>query len=411
MAQSRKDKLQQEQRRLLDEIEEIKSSIKEAESKKVQSLSQLKSLNSKIEKRQKLITNINYQLENIEGEIIQNTQSVLEYQTEIKVLKQEYAKIISTTYKKGSATNNLMFIFSSKSFHQAIARLKYIRNYSTYRNNQARRVFDAIDKLKEKIDVLNKTKVEKVDLLDNNKKENLTLVEEKNQQDDLVKNLKSDINKLRAKQREKDRASDQLKRQIEKIIQDEIRKRREKRLKEQREQREKEQRENKDNNVKPKPRDTKQDDIEELESTPAELALQNDFMSNKGKLPWPVAKGHITEHFGRHSHPLDPDLIIDKLGVDIKTNQGSEVRCVFSGKVTSIFTIPGLQQCIMIEHGKFITVYSHISLVYVKAGEMVNTKEPLGKVYFDEKEEEAITEFQIWNGQIKLNPEDWLLPK
>jgi murein hydrolase activator len=392
-AQSKKDKLQQEQKQLQEEIDEIKASIKEAESKKTQTLSQLNSLKRKIEKRQRLINNVNDQLADIEGEIIYGTENVIQAREELKMLKLEYGKIIAYAYKKKTVTNELMFIFSAKDFHQAYSRMKYIGNYSSYRNEQASKVTSSITKINNKILTLNKIKDEKTTLVSESEKQNTDLKVEKTQQDEMVKKLKKDISNLRKDQEKKNAAAQQLKRQIEKIIQDEIRKKQEKK--------EKNRKESKDS------KDNKEIEADEKE----ELALSSDFISNKGKLPWPVAKGHIVEHFGKHSHPLDEGLMIEKLGIDIKTSSGAEIRSVFKGKVSNVFSIPGMQQCVMIEHGNYFSVYAHLSLVYVKKGEMVNLKEAIGRVFYDEKEGEAITEFQIWKGNDKLNPEDWIQDK
>ena len=401
-AQSKKDKLQNEQKKLKEELEELKSMIEEKESKRSLSIAQLRTISKKIEKRQMLINNINDQMLELDQEITHKMQDIDFFRKDLGILKDEYAKIIRATYKKRATTNELMFIFSAKNFYQAFARMKYIKNYSNFRNQQAEKISGSIVTMKSKIQVLNEVKQEKSVLLEDNKKQSDHLIAEKIEKDDIVTKLKSDISKLQAEHKKKVLAEKQLENQIQKIIQEEIRKRKEKKERERREQRERDKNQN---------TNTKKDDLDEPENTPEEIALQKDFILNRGKLPWPVSKGYVVEHFGRQSHALDPDLIIEKNGIGIKTTNGAEVRAVFKGKVLNIFSIPGMQQSVMVEHGNYISVYSHLSLVYVKVGETIMTKEPIGKVYTDENTGEAITELQIWNGNVKTNPEDWIAPK
>src|SRR5690606_23118631 len=42
-------------------------------------------------------------------------------------------------------------------------------------------------------------------------------------------------------------------------------------------------------------------DTEVLANTPAAAKLSADFAGNRGRLPWPVQQGTITQRFGRHT--------------------------------------------------------------------------------------------------------------
>ena len=81
---------------------------------------------------------------------------------------------------------------------------------------------------------------------------------------------------------------------------------------------------------------------------------------------------------------------------------------VFEGKVSRIISIPGAGKALIINHGDYFTVYSNLSDVLVKAGETVELKQNLGVVITNKKTKESITELQIWKGDEKLNPSDWL---
>ncbi|MBK6894890.1 MAG: hypothetical protein IPH00_17620 [Flavobacteriales bacterium] len=51
--------------------------------------------------------------------------------------------------------------------------------------------------------------------------------------------------------------------------------------------------------------------------TPEAKELNADFEKNKGKLPWPVAKGTITSGFGKQAHPVLRGIMIENNGLDI----------------------------------------------------------------------------------------------
>ena len=153
---------------------------------------------------------------------------------------------------------------------------------------------------------------------------------------------------------------------------------------------------------KGKPKPTK------LILTPEAQLLSNSFSSNKAKLPWPVAKGIISEKFGVHPHPLMPNIDINNNGVDITTNNGAIARAVFEGVVKGVVNMPGAGQFILIRHGDFITVYSNLKEVYVKVEDKVTTKQNIGSILYDDDDAKTLLHFEIWKGQTKLNPEDWL---
>src|SRR3546814_14633874 len=78
-----------------------------------------------------------------------------------------------------------------------------------------------------------------------------------------------------------------------------------------------------------------------LALTPEAKALSAGFANNRGKLPWPVEAGVIVSRFGRHSHPVLDNVVVDNLGVNIKPNPGSVARAVFDVQVTSIEEMNG----------------------------------------------------------------------
>jgi septal ring factor EnvC (AmiA/AmiB activator) len=145
--------------------------------------------------------------------------------------------------------------------------------------------------------------------------------------------------------------------------------------------------------------------------TPEERQLTNSFEANKGRLPWPVEKGYITERFGKNKHPLF-NITTENYGIDIKTSRGAGARTIFAGEVNSVINIPGMGQTVLINHGTFYTVYAKLAKVNVAKGTKVSMKQSIGTVSTDDEGNTQI-HFEIWkvgaNGQpFKVNPEQWV---
>lgn len=147
---------------------------------------------------------------------------------------------------------------------------------------------------------------------------------------------------------------------------------------------------------------------EEFELTPEAKALGADFEANKGKLPWPISKGFVSESFGEHPHPVLKNVKVRNDGINLRTAQGAEVKAVFRGEVTAVVSIPGMQKAVIVRHGQYLTVYAHLEDVRVNKGSKVETGQIIGTVHFDEAENKAEMQLQVWRGTTKIDPQPWL---
>ena len=126
-------------------------------------------------------------------------------------------------------------------------------------------------------------------------------------------------------------------------------------------------------------------------------------------MPWPVERGVITGRFGIHAHAVLKTVQVKNNGIDISTSPGTRARAVFGGEVSRVFGISGGNMAVIIRHGNYLTVYSNLKDVLVKAGDNLKIKQNLGTVFTDENDEgKTILKFQIWKESQKLDPELWL---
>lgn len=384
-SQNRKD-LENKKKKLLTEINNTNELLNETRKEKKMSLNQLVILNKKISIRQELIYTINSEIELINKEIKKTNNNIAELQSELKKLKDDYARMIYFAYRNRDAYSRMMYVFASKDFNQAYLRLKYFQQYGEYRKKQAEMIVATQQQLTEKKEELEKKKTEKSSLLvsQNAEKENLT--KEKSEKETVFAQLQDKEKQLKKDLEKKKSDADKLQKAIQKIIAEEIRKANEKAQKE----------------------NTASSPSKVLLLTPEAKELSGNFAKNQGKLPWPVIKGIITERFGSHPHPLMPNIEVQNNGVDISTSKGALVRAVFDGEVTGIATVPGSGKLIIIRHGEYLSVYSNLNEVFVKQGDKITTKQNIGTVLYDEGESKTEMHLEIWKGQIKLDPEQWL---
>ena len=75
--------------------------------------------------------------------------------------------------------------------------------------------------------------------------------------------------------------------------------------------------------------------------TKEEKLISDEFGKNFGKLPWPTRQGIVVGKFGEQDHPSIKGIKVRNDGIYIATVKNAEVRCVFTGIVTRIFSIPG----------------------------------------------------------------------
>src|SRR5690606_7484238 len=383
--ESRKQQLEKEiayTQRILNETQKDKSA----------SLEELQALNSQIRNRQKLINNISSQINVLDNEINQNERQIASLREKLEELQEEYAAMISFAFRNKNAYSKLMFIFAAEDFQQAFRRIRYLQDISEYRRKQAVYIQETQAALNREIEKLKNNKASQVKLLAENEKQRDVLNQDKQRQAAVVEQLQDKEASLKERLAKQQQEARRLDAAISAAIKREIE-----------EARRKAEAAAKARGEAPPPEASRGSSA--LAMTPEAKALSAGFANNRGKLPWPVEAGVIVSRFGRQEHPVLENVIVNNLGVGIKTNPNAVVRAVFDGEVTNIVTISG-NLAVLVKHGEYFTVYSNLKSVSVERGDKVTVKQPLGIVRTTD--EGTKVEFQLWKGNVKLNPEYWL---
>ena len=384
------DELRKKKEKTNEQIKYTTKLLEEAKNNEKQTLSKYKILNKQIELRTNLITGINSEVGVLSDFIDQNSWLVNSLNSDLEELKKEYAGMIVFAQKNQTNYDKLLFILSSNSFNQAYKRLMYLRQYTEYRKKQAELIQWIRDLIQLKMGRLQQQKTEKEILLESKKKEADVLTKEKKQQGKNLTTLQQKQKEFEKKLREQQKIEAQLSNEIQKIIEEELNKSRER--------------------AKEKERQTgKPATSTKYEMTPEEKLASGQFEQNKHRLPWPVERGVITDHFGVHEHPVLKNIQVKNNGVDISTVQGAIARSVFAGEVSRVFVVSGGNYAVIIRHGKYLTVYSNLVKVQVSSGDKVSIKQTIGTIGTDEGEDDkTVLKFQIWKENVKQDPEDWI---
>lgn len=416
---SKKD-LEQKKKKINEEINEINAMLNTTKANKKNSLGNLMTLNMKLDKRKELIAAINAEIAQINKKINITEAEINSLRSNLEKLKAEYARMIVSAQRQQDAYSRLMFIFSAGSFNQAIMRLKYLQQYSVYRKKQAVEIVNTQNVLTVKLNDLKESKHEKNVLLGNEEAEKDSLNQEKAEQELVLNSLQQKEKDLKVKLDRKKQESIELQLAIKKLIAEEIKRKAEEARKKAEEEAAAKAKAELANKKKEKTK-TKEnigktnDSKEKIKETPnypvlseeAE-ALSNDFANNRGKLPWPITKGIICEPYGEHEHPAIKGFMMMNNGVEICSSKGAQARAIFDGEVTSVAISPTGGKLVIIRHGEYLSVYTNLADVQVKAGEKVKLKQPIGTVLSDEDETKAAMNFQIWKGQKTMDPSGWL---
>jgi septal ring factor EnvC (AmiA/AmiB activator) len=287
--------------------------------------------------------------------------------------------------------------------------MKYIEQFNELRKKQALEIEKAKKEIENKQTELKQKKSEKTQLLTGEEEEKKNLASEKKEQEDVLVQLQDKEKQLKKQLEQKKKDSDALTATIKKLIQDEIRKQQEAEKAKLLAAKEKEiKREKNKENRKEEAKKRAVNTAPVFELTKEAELVSVDFASNKGRLPWPVSKGVITDGFGQHEHPNIKGFIVDNKGIDISTTKGAICRALFTGEVTGVVSVPGSGKVVIIRHGEYLSVYTNLESVQVKTGDKITSKQNIGAVTFNDEENKSEMNLQIWKGQKILNPEEWI---
>ncbi|WP_100613737.1 murein hydrolase activator EnvC family protein [Confluentibacter citreus] len=384
-SQNKQADLEARRQELRLEIQKISQLQAENKSRQKSELSLIQEFNYKISVINNLIRVTNQQTNLLTHDINDNQKRITSLRKELEELKKDYAAMIVKSYKNKNQQSRIMFLLSSEDFKQAYKRLQYIKQYSNHQKEQGETIKAKTIELQEINSNLQKQKNDKQNLIAENRELQQSLEKERSQHQSLMNSIKKNINVYASQIREKQREAERIDREIENIIKAAIA-----------------------SSNKKAGNTATTTSSSTFALTAEEKVLAASFVSNKGKLPWPVEKGYVTLGYGTQPHPLVKSLTTQSNGVRIATEKGAKVRAVFNGEVYRIVFIKNANPFVMIRHGNYFTAYKNLSKIYVKEGDKVITKQPIGEVFTNPTDGETVLSFIVFKEAKTENPTTWI---
>jgi septal ring factor EnvC (AmiA/AmiB activator) len=445
----KKAQLEKEKKDNLAKIKELNTIISRTSKKKNASIGKLNVLKEQIgvQKKQINLLNENQQVLAQEASKLAKESDILA--ARLERLKQNYALMLFESQKISTVSNKISFLILSNDIGEFTRRLDFLRQYATNRKEQANKIFETRqDLMSKKQQVIFKKNEEKKVIVEK-EKETKTLEVLKTKENKVVTVLTQQEKKLRTELERKKLSIRKLDNLIAGIVQREIQKsmERERKLRLAAQARKLEVNKPALPKVKleegmvrkiekgeapeqPKAETKLEAKVEKKEAVkekavvaekiaePAlnsntyymnaeEAKLASSFSALRGRMPFPVPSGFISDHFGVHKHPILKGVMINNNGIDIQTSPGSPVHSVYDGVVQSVVNSPGINMVVAIQHGDYFTVYSKLAGVSVSTGQRVKTGQRIGSVASDEDGTSEIN-FQVWKNTVRQNPEIWL---
>lgn len=388
---SEQQKLEQRKEQILNEIAEKKARLESEKKKEKSVLKQIDQQKGLIALRQKLLNTTAKQTRILSDNIYLTQLEMNKLNRELTVLKEDYEKMIVKSYKSRNEQSRVMFVLSAQNFLQAYKRIQYMKQYADFRKMQGEEIRTKQQKLEQAEQNLKTNKKEKEQVLVETEQEKKELEKEKQEQERLVKSIQKDKKQIASEIDKKQKEAKQIDRQIKKIIADEIAAA------------------NKRNAAKTgtiAPKAGTKEATKFVLSAEGKVSSDN-FKANKGRLPWPVVKGSVSQYYGDQPHPVHKNLTVHNSGIEITTEAGASARAVFAGEVLQVQVISANNKAVYIQHGDFITVYLNLASVSVSKGQKVSIKQNIGRIHTDASGK-AVIKFLVLQNTTTLNPTAWL---
>ncbi|MEY4992112.1 MAG: hypothetical protein RI948_989 [Bacteroidota bacterium] len=326
-------------------------------------------------------------------------------------------------YKHRGNYNKVMYLLASSDYNEALRRNRYLKKVAAVQQKQAALIKQHQQLIFKEINQIDSEKLIKQQALEEKKQERQLIENDKSKKEKSYQKFKKEEQALIVQLKEDERKKIQLKKQIDAAIRADIAKEQAREAARQAELAKAAPK----TTTKPSgktpatttttttssPKTTTTAAAPKVVATPISTegaAIGRSFETNRGRLPWPVDNGSVTERFGRNYHPTLSGVEWNNNGIDITCNRGSKVRAVFEGEVTTVFSVPGAGKVVIIKHGAYRTVYGNLAETFVSVGSKVSTKQAIGTLLNDNGV--SVCHFEVHQvvgaSPVTLNPSLWI---
>lgn len=397
--------LKKDKQKIENEIANTQKLLKKTESNQKAAVQQAALLRQQIHNREKIITNLNSQIIQMEDEQEQNQQEISQLEKRLAYMKADYAQVVYNAYRNRRLMDKVTFILAADDFSQMFRRLRYYTIFSRNVREQSVKIAKTTEELAKKNEEIVILKNDKLNTLSTKEQEIKNLEVDRRKKTQNAEKLKKESQKLNAELKQKQQQRKNIDAAIQRAVKEEIARANAERKKNANTSSGKSSASTASHTASSPPKASAT-----ISLTPEEKTLNTSFINNKGRLPWPVSKGAKVSDFGNYPHPDVPSVQVENHGIDIMVEAGTPARAVFEGVVTGVMNIMGTT-VVMIRHGEYLTVYQNLSSSSVKKGDKVSTKQTIGTVAKSSSSNTYELHFEIWKNDRYVNPNEWLARK
>lgn len=372
--------------------------------------------------RQELLSTMSDEIDAIayEEDSLQIVISDLQKSYEAK--KQKYGLAMRHLYKSRSGYDELLFILSANSMFESVRRMRYLRQYSDWRKQEALEIEMQRQASETAKNELSKTREERQEVLANIELERQSLAKKQAQQEAALASLKKRNQELQAELAKDQKQQAEIERKIQQMIDEERRKAAEAERKKAEAEKKAAAKSSSKTSTSTKTNSSSSNTASSKTSSstssssssssssgnatktsPApvnNVALTGSFRQNKGKLQYPVDSSYaILRHYKEKND--------GNVSITISSAKGANACAVFDGTVARVSRSSD-DYTIIIKHGDYMSVYSNLSSVSVKEGQTVKTRQTIGKLKSDVDNRRGELMFWIYGKSDAENPQAWL---
>ncbi len=317
---------------------------------------------------------------NEEIQLIQTQQKELE--NKLTDLIRRYKETLTYLYKYGRS-NEVALLLTSSSMNQLLVRSFYLSRFDQYQQAQANEIRETQEQLEIAKKDLEKARDRNEEALAEIGKEMNELAEKEKQQKKNIELLRRDRNNIRNQLAIVEEQAEQLNNTLNRLYEEEQK-------------------------IRNAEREGGSASVLRSVVNREELdAFESEFAGKKGKLPWPVENGTITEKFGIRTHPVFATKT-DNPGIDIAAPAKSSVYTVSEGIVYAIEPIKGFGTVVIVNHGNYNTAYGNLTDVFVRKNQVLRQGDVIGLSGDKNSIKGEVLFFLIRDGHENVNPVNWL---
>lgn len=206
------------------EITLTKEQIRANDLQVKKNLAALGKLEGDIDAGKKRVAEADGRVSSLKQQISQLEQNIAVDEGKIYKLRAEYLKAVKAMRSKKNGKSTLAFIFSSSSFNQAMRRMRYLREFSQWREGKTSEIETRLSDLKSRKEQLSQTKVKEDKALGEQLQAQKELQNQYARQDAVVVELKKNGQALKTHLSNKQQEANALKARVSALIAEEVRK-------------------------------------------------------------------------------------------------------------------------------------------------------------------------------------------